>query len=866
MRIKTAKAVAALATATTLVAAMISGGVAAHAETTTATETVTATEGTLTWGYKESWRKHMPSNIFGVGETITKYGVREKTKGGVFEWEELAEEDGVPVNPSAANTFMFAGELAFKKYFVNNKYLVDTTFTKLRLRIDADKQKGALIADVAYRKGATMEHALSANGSPESINVPAKITENNLEFATVDLSGKQIDYNAEKIDVKNAPVTFTKDPVGGGIYLTKDNGAADPLSFTLKLKQSKAAKPAAPATPAPSQPQVTAPAKAPVSDDLVIFSVGAEDTTIKGTAKPTKANAKKWERNYVSVKAKDDERWEYLGKADVSESGEWTFEVPENKRSFISKDRVLEGQQSFDYDKKARKVQVTVGAKGTGGVAPAVTNNESAAPAVPPAAEKNEKPAENIKNDGKFSVAPITDVDKHILGTGKPQARIAVMANKDANKLDGWTFIGSATVGEDGTWKVSVSGNVLEKNNVVMVTETPKGTATFTNNKVFNITKTKEYVEPEDKPEAKKKELPKFADNGKMSVLESGELIWGYVDSWNEHVMSNIGPAPGEINVKDGAEKKNGSFAYKMVPVVANKKFVTVIPFNGSVQWKKYGRLVDTTVTNVRLRVDSPISGAVIADVTYRKGANMAEAKLVDFQTDYNLVIATVDFSKQPIDFTKDEIKVVKAPTTVTPEGADIVGGRYIYTNNPGSPVSFTAKLKQQDIDTASTVRTTVVTGEEITVSTKATAGKKVTFKIFSEPVVLGTVVANAEGVAMLKAKIPADLAEGLHHIKAFEEGKSDPIMVKPVDVVKSAKPEPAPGQPNPEPEPAPGQLDPKPEPVQPDGKTGANKQQEGKKVLSNTGANFNALPLMFALLTAGVAVSGVAAYRKTVR
>lgn len=91
------------------------------------------------------------------------------------------------------------------------------------------------------------------------------------------------------------------------------------------------------------------------------------------------------------------------------------------------------------------------------------------------------------------------------------------------------------------------------------------------------------------------------------------------------------------------------------MPIQVNKKGANLIPFPGSIQFQKHGRLIDTTLKNVRIRIDNSIEATIVADVVlYRKGATMAESKVVPIQEDKNIEIAKVDLSKQPVDFIKE--------------------------------------------------------------------------------------------------------------------------------------------------------------------------------------------------------------------
>lgn len=65
---------------------------------------------------------------------------------------------------------------------------------------------------------------------------------------------------------------------------------------------------------------------------------------------------------------------------------------------------------------------------------------------------------------------------------------------------------------------------------------------------------------------------------------------------------------------------------------------------------------------------------------------------------------------------------------------------------------------------------TTVSPGESITLSARTFQGN-VTFTLFSEPVVLGTVAANSDGVATITTTIPANTSPGTHRVEATGTG-----------------------------------------------------------------------------------------------
>ena len=85
------------------------------------------------------------------------------------------------------------------------------------------------------------------------------------------------------------------------------------------------------------------------------------------------------------------------------------------------------------------------------------------------------------------------------------------------------------------------------------------------------------------------------------------------------------------------------------------------------------------------------------------------------------------------------------------------------------------------DDDTVAVSDTAVEPGQPVTVSARTyCAGCPVTFTLFSEPVVLGTVDADANGVATLTFTVPEGTSAGTHTIEATGTGADGlPLTVR---------------------------------------------------------------------------------------
>ncbi len=322
--------------------------------------------------------------------------------------------------------------------------------------------------------------------------------------------------------------------------------------------------------------------------------------------------------------------------------------------------------------------------------------------------------------------------------------------------------------------------------------------------------------------------------------VTSGDLKWGFIQRWRSHMEMPIMGAPGVTTGHNGVSvapdadtRKAPDYGYGWhtdAATTINPNAANSIAFPGGLQYQKYkippstDYLVDSTINNLRLRIDNPTSATLVADLTYRKGASMDNPMaLVPIATTQNVEIATVDLSASPIDYTASTITVTNAPTTITEAGADIVGGRTVYGNKPGDPVSFTLELQktisvtpddsQPATPTLQIDKKSYKASENITTTLEnLVANKEVDLFLDSLSTKMGSVAAGADGRATFTAPLPSSLSAGKHKVLVAYKGETKTVAEAEFDVVASTVQPPKPPAP-----PTPGRPEIAPAPAAPE-------------------------------------------------
>lgn len=179
------------------------------------------TDGTLNWGFKESFRSYISGTI--------AHGEWETAGGASYETPEFAWSDG----EGAFDPESFTGRVSFRGEvrFTGHDGLLDTTVADPTL-LFTGFDTAYLLLDVS---GLTMEDALAGNTD----NV---LGFEQVEFVTLDLSGGEIEVSDDGASVTATAVPTAITSQGYEAFPNYDAGTAfDPVSFTIQTENGCAA-------------------------------------------------------------------------------------------------------------------------------------------------------------------------------------------------------------------------------------------------------------------------------------------------------------------------------------------------------------------------------------------------------------------------------------------------------------------------------------------------------------------------------------------------------------------------------------------------------------------------------------------------
>ncbi|KQR39593.1 HtaA domain-containing protein [Microbacterium sp. Leaf159] len=255
--------------------------------------------------------------------------------------------------------------------------------------------------------------------------------------------------------------------------------------------------------------------------------------------------------------------------------------------------------------------------------------------------------------------------------------------------------------------------------------------------------------------------------------VPGGSLRWGISTSFTQYVVGDI--AKGAIDVSGGATRSAGLFQFGQT-VGGDYSTATglgSVVYRGSVRFTGHGGVLDVTVSNPQVSVTS--AGAATLYVTHA-GAQVA--------------FATLDLSRAVVTTANGAVTYSGAPATLTADGRNrVLAG---FSTNL-DPVSFTiGSVAAAPSGTTGTVAAAVLkakttlpatppatTGIEIDEQSLAAlqSGKTATFSasgfqpnetgikvvVYSTPVLLDTISADAAGIATWTGTLPASLEDGVH-------------------------------------------------------------------------------------------------------
>ncbi|WEK61886.1 MAG: HtaA domain-containing protein [Candidatus Microbacterium colombiense] len=255
--------------------------------------------------------------------------------------------------------------------------------------------------------------------------------------------------------------------------------------------------------------------------------------------------------------------------------------------------------------------------------------------------------------------------------------------------------------------------------------------------------------------------------------VPGGSLRWAISSSFTNYITGPI--AKGAIDVSNGATRSGGQFQFGQTVGgdYDTKTGVGSVVYRGSVRFTGHNGILDVTVSNPQIRISS--SGAATLSVS-SGGAQ------VDF--------ATLDLSRSVRTTANGAVTYVAAPATLTSAGRDRVLSGYSTTLNPvtftigsvaAAPSGTTGTVAAAVVKAKATLPTTppatdgiVITDEDlealesgqpttITASGFQANEEGIKVVVYSTPVLLDTVTADASGTATWKGTLPASLADGVH-------------------------------------------------------------------------------------------------------
>ncbi|MEV4736460.1 HtaA domain-containing protein [Microbacterium sp. LMX7-1.2] len=256
-------------------------------------------------------------------------------------------------------------------------------------------------------------------------------------------------------------------------------------------------------------------------------------------------------------------------------------------------------------------------------------------------------------------------------------------------------------------------------------------------------------------------------------VVPGGSLRWGISTSFTTYVTGPI--AKGAIEVSGGATRADGRFQFGQT---AGGDYSTAsglgsVIYGGSVRFTGHGGVLDVTVSNPQVTVTS--AGAATLSVTHG-GAQVA--------------FATLDLSRAVVTSANGAVTYSGAPATLTAAGRDRVLAGFSTTLDPvtftigsvaAAPAGTTGTVAAAAVKAKTTIPATppATTGIQIdeTNLTALQSGQSASFSasgfqagekdikvvVYSTPVLLDTVTADADGVATWTGTLPASLEDGAH-------------------------------------------------------------------------------------------------------
>ncbi|KQT99479.1 HtaA domain-containing protein [Sanguibacter sp. Leaf3] len=157
----------------------------------------------------------------------------------------------------------------------------------------------------------------------------------------------------------------------------------------------------------------------------------------------------------------------------------------------------------------------------------------------------------------------------------------------------------------------------------------------------------------------------------------AGTLSWGVKESFRSYIASPI--AKGSVTVGGGATNNGTSYGFAQTATTFDGS-TGLTTFAGSVNFTGHDGALDTTFENLRVRVDSPTAGVLVADARGKSFDTGGAYELLDVE------LATLALPAPQVD--GDVSTWVSAPAALTAAGAQAFAGFYA-AGSALDPVTF---------------------------------------------------------------------------------------------------------------------------------------------------------------------------------
>ncbi|GAA5034249.1 hypothetical protein GCM10025738_18550 [Microbacterium fluvii] len=267
---------------------------------------------------------------------------------------------------------------------------------------------------------------------------------------------------------------------------------------------------------------------------------------------------------------------------------------------------------------------------------------------------------------------------------------------------------------------------------------------------------------------------PSTGAGTKTETVADGSLRWAISSSFVNYVTGPI--AKGAITVSGGATRSGGQFQFGQATgsTYDAKTGLGTVSYVGAVRFTGHSGVLDVTVANPQVRITSATSATLYVT---SGGSQVAFATL-------NLAQAAKTTSNGAVTYTA-------APASLTSAGLSQVFSGYSTSLNPvtftigaaaaapsGSTGTVAAASADDDsdelpatppategIEADDETLAALQSGEQVTISVPGFEPNEEDIKIvvYSTPILLGTVTADADGVATWTGTLPATLEDGEH-------------------------------------------------------------------------------------------------------